>query len=131
MRKRSWGVLHLLGAVLMYQLYTAPDFAAFYPYVLAYMIAYMPTLALVNSVAFRQMKDPSKEFSKVRVWGTIGWIVAGLVISYLFSWDSSTAIAEGMLKNTFFNDGYRPHLHSDSIALLYLAHLLLFLKEKR
>ena len=72
--ERILGILHILGAVLMYQMYVATDFASFYPYVLAYMIAYMPTLALVNSVSFRQMTDPSKEFSKIRVFGTIGWI---------------------------------------------------------
>ena len=95
------GLLHIVGAVLMYCMYQANDFASFYPYVLAYMIAYMPTLALVNSVSFGQMVDPSKEFGKVRVWGTIGWIVAGLMISYVFSWDSAQSIADGMLKNTF------------------------------
>ncbi|GFD96963.1 MFS transporter [Alteromonas sp. KUL156] len=95
------GVLHIVGAVLMYLMYQASDFASFYPYVLAYMIAYMPSLALVNSVSFGQMVDPSKEFGKVRVWGTIGWIVAGLMISYVFSWDSAQSIADGMLKNTF------------------------------
>ncbi|MEQ9304074.1 MAG: nucleoside permease [Marinoscillum sp.] len=99
--ERILGVLHILGAVLMYQMYVSTEFANFYPYVLAYMIAYMPTLALVNSVSFRQMTDPSKEFSKIRVFGTIGWIVAGLVISYLFSWDAQDAIAGGLLKNTF------------------------------
>jgi len=86
---------------LMYQMANADDFSAFYPYVLGYMIAYMPTLALVNSVAFRQLKDPAKEFSFIRVFGTIGWIVAGFVISYVFSWDSTANIGEGMLANTF------------------------------
>jgi len=99
--ERILGTLHLIGAVLMHQLYQAPDFSAFFPFLLAYMILYMPTLALVNSVSFRQIDDPAKEFSKIRVWGTIGWIVAGLVISYLFSWDSQQAIGEGQLKNTF------------------------------
>lgn len=99
--ERILGVLHLLGAVLMYQMYTSSDFAGFYPYVLGYMIIYMPTLALVNSISFNQMKDPAKEFSLVRVFGTIGWIVAGLIISYVFLWDSPGARAEGMLKNTF------------------------------
>ena len=77
------------------------EFSVFYPYVLGYMVLYMPTLALVNSVAFRQLTDPSKQFSKIRVFGTVGWIIAGLVISFVFSWDSQEAIGEGMLKNTF------------------------------
>jgi len=95
------GVLHIAGAILMYQMSQTTEFNTFYPYVLGYMIAYMPTLALVNSVAFNQMTDPTKEFSFVRVWGTIGWIVAGLGISYLFHWDSAEGIKEGMLQNTF------------------------------
>ena len=99
--ERILGVLHLIGAGLMYQLYTATDFDAFLPYVMGYMIAYMPTLALVNSVSFNQMTDPAKEFSFVRVFGTIGWIVAGLAISYVFLWDSPEQVAEGALKNTF------------------------------
>ncbi|MDX1363856.1 nucleoside permease [Arenibacter latericius] len=99
--ERILGILHLLGAVLMYQMYTAVDFAAFYPYVLGYMIVYMPTLALVNSISFNQMKNPAKEFSFVRVFGTIGWIVAGLVISFVFVWDSEAARADGLLRNTF------------------------------
>ena len=99
--ERILGVLHLLGAVLMYQMANATDFNGFYPYVLGYMIAYMPTLALVNSVSFFQMKDPAKEFSVIRVFGTIGWIVAGLVISYVFHWDAEEAIKAGALANTF------------------------------
>jgi len=99
--ERILGVLHLLGAVLMYQMYGAVEFSTFYPYVLGYMILYMPTLALVNSISFRQMKDPAKEFSFVRVFGTIGWIIAGLIISYVFFWDSPESRADGMLKNTF------------------------------
>jgi nucleoside transporter len=99
--ERILAVLHLVGAVLLYQLYRAPDFTTFYPFVLAYMMIYMPTLALVNSVAFRQMTDPALEFSRIRVWGTIGWIVAGVVISFVFAWDSQAAISSGGLRNTF------------------------------
>lgn len=96
--ERILGVLHIVGAILMYQMYRAADIASFYPYVLAYMILFMPTLALVNSISFRQMRDPEKEFSKIRVWGTIGWILAGLSISYVFQWDDGSS---GLLKNTF------------------------------
>ena len=97
------GVLHLIGAFLMYQMYQSADFGSFYPYVLGYMIGYMPTLALVNSVSFNQMKDPAKDFSLIRVWGTIGWIAAGLAISYVFHWDPNPEVAgdKGMLQNTF------------------------------
>ena len=99
--ERILGILQLVGALLMYQMANATDFNGFYPYVLGYMIAYMPTLALVNSVSFNQMKDPAKEFSLIRVFGTIGWIVAGLVISYVFHWDAEEAIQSGALANTF------------------------------
>jgi nucleoside transporter len=90
------GFLHILGAVILYLAGTSDDFLSFYPFVLIYMILYMPTLALVNSVAFRQMKDPSKEFPPIRVFGTVGWIVAGLIIGYL-GWES-----QKLLANTFY-----------------------------
>jgi nucleoside transporter len=89
------GVLHLCGAGLLYMASTAVDFEAFYPYILGYMILYMPTLALVNSVSFRQLKNGSSKFAWIRVFGTAGWIIAGLTIGYL-SWES-----ENVLQNTF------------------------------
>lgn len=98
--ERILGVLHLLGGGLMFLLYQSNSFTFFYPYILSYMILYMPTLALVNSVAFRQLDDPSKSFSWIRVWGSAGWIIAGLVISY-FSWDAQGAVKDGLLRNTF------------------------------
>ncbi|MBV8388356.1 MAG: nucleoside permease [Mucilaginibacter sp.] len=90
------GVLHLLGAALMYYEYKAPDFAGFYPGILAYMIIYMPTLALVNSVSFKQMKDTTKEFPPIRVFGTAGWIVAGIIIG-LLQWEQKGALASTFL----------------------------------
>ncbi len=77
------GVLHLVGAALMYYIAGTKDFAGFYPILLVYMILYMPTLALVNAISFKQLSSPEKEFSNIRVWGTIGWIAAGLVIAWL------------------------------------------------
>lgn len=94
------GVIHLLGALLMYMLYQAVDFGGFFPLILAYMVLFMPTLALVNSISFNQMTNPEKEFSVIRVWGTIGWIAAGMLISYL-AWDSQSGMGEGLLKNTW------------------------------
>ncbi len=95
------GVLHLVGAILMYLMSNTTEFSVFYPYVFGYMIAYMPTLALVNSVAFRQMKNPAKEFPFVRVFGTLGWIISGFIISFAFGWDSIENIEKGFLSNTF------------------------------
>lgn len=99
--ERILGVLHILGAILLFAMYRTTTFDVFYPYVLGYMILYMPTLALVNSVSFNQMTNPAKEFSLIRVFGTLGWIIAGLLISYLFKWDSGTGITQGLLRNTF------------------------------
>lgn len=82
------GVLHLLGAASLYYATTIADFDKFYPNILFYMIIYMPTLALVNSVSFKQMQNPSKEFPLIRVFGTAGWIIAGIVIG-LLGWEKS------------------------------------------
>lgn len=89
------GVLHLAGAALMYYITSLTSFSSFYPVLLAYMILFMPTLALVNAVSFKQMRSPEKEFSYIRVWGTIGWIVAGLIIGW-FAWEQKK-----VLVNTF------------------------------
>ncbi len=78
--ERILAVLHLLGGVLLWFASTQTTFGSFYPAILAYALLYMPTLALSNSISFDNMKDPAKEFPRVRVLGTIGWIVAGLVI---------------------------------------------------
>ena len=95
--ERLLGVIHLVGAVLMYLLANATQFAGFYPYLLVYMILYMPTLALVNAISFRQLDDPARRFGLIRFWGTFGWIVAGLLISFGFNWDSQA----DQLRNTF------------------------------
>jgi nucleoside transporter len=82
------GVLHLVGGVLLWIAGTSLNFDSFFPFILGYMIAYMPTLALVNSISFKQMQDPGKEFPSIRVFGTIGWIIAGLVIGWL-NWEQT------------------------------------------
>jgi nucleoside transporter len=94
------GSIHLVGAVMLYGLHQAVDFTAFFPILLGYMILFMPTLALVNSISFNQMAQPEKEFSGVRIWGTIGWIAAGILISTL-AWDSQEGLREGLLQNTW------------------------------
>ena len=81
--QRILGFLHITGAFLLYYIAAQTEFTSFYSLLLAYMVIYMPTLALVNAISFKQMKNPEKEFSPIRVWGTIGWIAAGLLIGWL------------------------------------------------
>jgi nucleoside transporter len=78
------GVLHIIGAALLFYLtkIKSPDF--FYWILLLYSLLYAPTLALVNSVAFRQMQDPAKQFPAIRFLGTIGWIAIGQMIDRVF-----------------------------------------------
>ncbi|WP_114792685.1 MFS transporter [Niabella yanshanensis] len=99
--ERVMGVLHLIGAGLLLMMYRAGSAAAIYPYVLLYFIGYMSTLALTSSVAFRNLKDPQKQYPSIRIFGTIGWVVAGFAISYLFHWDAKDAVAAGALQQTF------------------------------
>ncbi len=76
-------LLHAIGAVVLFLLRRRSVFAPLYSLVLLYAIVFMPTLALTNSLAFRQMSDPKTEFAPIRVLGTLGWIVAGLIIGTL------------------------------------------------
>ncbi len=75
--------LHLMGAILMGWASTITDPFLFFWVLLAYTVCYMPTLVLSNSIAFAQMNNPEVEFPSIRVLGTIGWIVAGLIIGFM------------------------------------------------
>ena len=80
--QKIMGVLHIVGAALLY-FATKVDNQNFYWVILIYSLLYMPTIALSNSVAFAQMTNPGKQFPWIRVFGTLGWIAAGLIISKL------------------------------------------------
>jgi len=86
--QRILAVLHLAGAVLMWLASTATTFTMFFACVMGYMLLFMPTLALANSVAMRHMQSPEKQFPLVRVAGSVGWIVAGVLIGWL-GWEQA------------------------------------------
>jgi nucleoside transporter len=84
--ERVLGVLHLLGgAVLLLVPQSAGTPTLFILLLLLYNLCYMPTLGLANSLAFHNIRDQEKQFPVIRVFGTIGWIVAGLVISFVLT----------------------------------------------
>ena len=99
------GVLHIVGAALLYYITRIDNPSFFYWIVLSYSLMYAPTLALANSVAFRQMNDPAKEFPSVRFLGTIGWIAVGWMIDKVFKLQTEqlaqtfiiAAVASGIL----------------------------------
>jgi nucleoside transporter len=77
-------VLHVVGAGILYYLATLKSPELFYGLLIAYFLTYMPTLALTNSISFHHLDDPAREFPGIRVLGTIGWIVAGILVGSLF-----------------------------------------------
>jgi nucleoside transporter len=81
--QRLMGVLHLIGSILLFLASKVASNTGFYVVIMLYALVYMPTIALSNSVAFRQMSDPGKQFPVVRVFGTVGWVIAGYIITQL------------------------------------------------
>jgi nucleoside transporter len=78
--QRLLGVLHALGAATLLFASGQTHFLPLYLAVLVYSLCYMPTLALTTSLALRQVVDPKQEFGLIRVFGTLGWILAGLAV---------------------------------------------------
>lgn len=81
-------LLHLLGAAVLFWASNEPNFGRLYSLLIVYAVCYAPTLSLTNSLAFDNMKDQAKEFPVVRVLGTIGWIVAGIVVGQM-GWEAT------------------------------------------
>jgi len=81
--QRLLAALHGIGGLLLWFASTQTAFGPMYAVLLVYSLCYMPTMALTNALAFRQMRDPKQDFGSIRVLGTAGWIVAGLLIGFL------------------------------------------------
>ncbi|MCW1805133.1 MFS transporter [Brachybacterium squillarum] len=86
--QRILGVLHLVSAVMLFLAGRQEEFGPFFVLALLAMVSFMPTLALANSISFRRLASPEKQFPSIRVFGTIGWIIAGLLIGWL-GWEAA------------------------------------------
>lgn len=78
---RVLAFLNIMGALLLVWLTQISHFSLFFPVLLLYTICFMPTMSLCNSISFENLLEPAKEFSRIRLFGSIGWIIAGIVIS--------------------------------------------------
>ncbi|MEL6970472.1 MAG: MFS transporter [Bacteroidota bacterium] len=84
------GILHLAGSVLLYTLAQIQTFEWFYPLMLIYVLCYLPTFSLSNALCFHHIEDTKRDFPQIRVWGTISWIIVGLIIGWLKVEDQAT-----------------------------------------
>lgn len=81
--EKVMGTLHLIGAVFMFSLTLLDSFIPFLLCLFVYTLCYTPTMALSNSLCFRQLEKPGEQMPGIRVLGTVGWIAAGLFIDFL------------------------------------------------
>tara|TARA_R110002072_G_scaffold136124_3_gene278337 strand:- start:45084 stop:46373 length:1290 start_codon:yes stop_codon:yes gene_type:complete len=79
--ERLNAVCQIVGGALLWYAASVTEPGVFIAVMFAYFMLYMPTLALVNTIAFSNIENPDKQFPAIRVWGTIGWIVAGFVVA--------------------------------------------------
>jgi MFS family permease len=79
-----FGGLALFGLANAMELYdeTAANFQSLVWLVGIFAVAYMPTVPLVSALCFRHLPDPDGQFGKVRIWGTVGWMIGGLMLSF-------------------------------------------------
>jgi nucleoside transporter len=134
--QKIMGVLHLLGAALLFLATKIENSNTFYWIILAYSLLYMPTIALSNSVAFSQMTDPGKQFPWIRVFGTIGWIVAGVMIGQLGIEKSSStfymaaAVSAGLGLFSFILPNTPPKAQQADASSALGTEAFVLLKEK-
>ena len=100
--QRILAALHLIGGAILFFASQQTSFGPFYAVLLAYALCYNPTLALVNAVAFNQMASPEKQFPGVRLWGTIGWIVGGVIVGTLGVEATATPLRLAALASVVF-----------------------------
>lgn len=85
--ERVLAVLHLIGGAILLAM-PSVDSGTFKILLLANTLCFMPTLGLTNTLAFHNVTNPEKQFPLIRVFGTFGWIAAGLLVSLVLHADT-------------------------------------------
>ena len=93
-------VLHVVGGIAMLALAFQTTFWAFLVIMLAYQLAYIPTMSLTNAIAFHHVQDARKDFGRIRLWGTIGWIAASWPFVFILAGKTGEAL-EAALSSIF------------------------------
>lgn len=99
------GLSHLVGAGLVWILAQIDSFWPFLTLSVLYGLVYAPTLALTNSLSFHHLPDRDRDFGKVRVWGTVGWIAAGIAMGQWLLANHTPAGAESAAVEAAQNAG--------------------------
>lgn len=128
------GILHLLGAGLLYYLSAVKDVGQFSWLILLYSVVYMPTIGLTNSIVFKQSNDSTKDFPQLRVVGTVAWIVANVLIgqmnwgntNYIFLIPAAASLAFAAYSFTLPNTPPNPSSQTSIYKVLGLDALVLF-----
>ena len=79
------GAAHLVGGILLYFTAIQNEFGPMWTWMFGYCLFYAPTLVLTNSICFRNLENAEVEFGKIRMWGTIGWIAVGWMVTIMRS----------------------------------------------
>lgn len=137
------GLFHLIGGLVLLVASFLQQFAWFFPCILLYTTFFVPTFSLGNALVFHHVVDRARDFSRIRVWGTGGWIVAGVIVSALeweyLAWPMRLAAGSGMLTGLYCltlpstppqqskQHSLREIISSDAFALLRKRAFVVFL----
>jgi predicted MFS family arabinose efflux permease len=112
-------ISHFVGGMTLYalatamELYkeTAANFQSLLWLIGIFAVAYIPTMPLVSALCFRHLPDPDAQFGKVRVWGTVGWMLGGLSLSFWLEREQVFAWIRAHHADWAFADSFREVFH--------------------
>ena len=109
---------HVIAGAAMFALAFTQSFWLFFAIMLVYQLVFMPTLSLTNAIVFHHVGDAQKDFGRIRLWGTIGWIAASWPFTFLLAGKTGAEL-HAALPSIFWVSGLASFaLAAFSIALL-------------